>query len=68
VREALRRNERGIEAEQAAIDALFAMAEKSEAGEATGDYIDIRDQAHPDDVMQQTLNDAVKRGRASQHR
>jgi antitoxin ParD1/3/4 len=65
VREALRRYERDIEAEQAAIDALFAMAEKSEAGEATGDFIDIRDQAHLDDEMQQMLDDAVKQSRAA---
>lgn len=65
VREALRRYERDIEAEQAAIDALFEMAEKSEAGEASGDFIDIRDRAHLDDEMQQMLDDAVKRGRAA---
>ena len=50
------------------IDALFAMGDKSEAREATGDFIDIRDQAHLDDEMQQMLDDAVKRGRALQRR
>jgi antitoxin ParD1/3/4 len=68
VRQALRRYERDIEAERAAIDALFAIAEKSEAGEAAGDFIDIRDQAHLDDVIQQMLDETVKRGRARQRR
>jgi len=66
VREALCRYERDIEAEKAAIDALWAMAERSEAGEAAGDFIDIRDLAHLDRVVQQMLDDAVKRGRARQ--
>jgi putative addiction module CopG family antidote len=50
VREALRRYESNIEAERAATDALFAMAERSEAGEAAGDCVDIRDQDHLDEL------------------
>jgi len=63
VREALRRYESDVEAETAAIDALWALAEKSEAGEAAGDFIDIQDQAHLDQVMKQMLDDSLSRGR-----
>jgi antitoxin ParD1/3/4 len=63
VREALRRYETDVQAEQAAIDALWALAEKSEAGEAIGDYIDIRDDAHLDEIMDEILDDVRARGR-----
>jgi antitoxin ParD1/3/4 len=63
VREALRRYESDLEAETAAIDALWALAEKSEAGEAVGDYLDIRDQTRLHQVMDQMLGDAIGRAR-----
>ena len=59
VREALRRYESDLEAERAAIDALWTLAEKSQAGEATGDFIDIQDDAHLGQVMDQLLTEAV---------
>lgn len=64
VREALRRYETELEAERAAIDALWALAEKSEAGEATGDFIDIKDDAHLGRVMDQLLTEATGQVRA----
>jgi antitoxin ParD1/3/4 len=63
VREALRRYETELEAEQAAIHALWALAEKSEAGEATGDFIDIQDDAHLGEVMDQLLTEAATQRR-----
>jgi antitoxin ParD1/3/4 len=63
VREALRRYESDIEAEKAAIDALWALAAKSEAGEATGDFVDIQDSAHLSRVMGQLLDEAVDQTR-----
>lgn len=63
VREALRRYESELEAERAAIDALWALAEKSEAGEATGDFIDTQDDAHLGQVMDQLLTEAASQGR-----
>jgi len=58
VREALRRYETELESERAAINALWALADKSEAGEAAGDFIDIRDDAHLGQVMDQLLTEA----------
>jgi antitoxin ParD1/3/4 len=59
VREALRRYESDIEAEKAAIDALWALAEKSETGEAAGDFVDIEDRTHLSRVMGELLHDAL---------
>jgi antitoxin ParD1/3/4 len=56
VREALRRYESDLEAERAAIDALWALAEKSEAA---GDFTDIRDDAQLGQLMDQWLTDAA---------
>jgi antitoxin ParD1/3/4 len=66
VREALRRYETDLEAEKAAIDALWALAEKSEAGDAVGDFVDIEDRAHLSRVMTQLLDDALSRSRTRQ--
>jgi putative addiction module CopG family antidote len=63
VREALRRYESDLDAEKAAIDALSALAEKSEAGEAIGDFVDIEDRAHLSRVMTQILDDALSQSR-----
>lgn len=63
VREALRRYETELEAERATIDALWALADKSEAGEATGDFVDIQDDAHLGQVMDQLLSEATRQRR-----
>ena len=63
VREALRRYETELEAERAAIDALWVLAEKSEAGEASGDFIDIQNDAHLGQVMDQLLIEATSQAR-----
>jgi antitoxin ParD1/3/4 len=59
VREALRRYESDLEAERAAIDALWAQAEKSETGEAAGDFTNVRDDAHLGQLMDRLLTDAA---------
>lgn len=66
VREALRRYENDMEAERAAIDALWALAAKSEAGEAVGDFVDMQDQANLNRFMGQALGDALARSKAPQ--
>lgn len=63
VREALRRYERDIEAEQAAIEAIWALAHKSVAGEAAGDLTDIHDATQLGNVMDELLNEALERER-----
>jgi antitoxin ParD1/3/4 len=63
VREALRRYEGDVLAETAAIDALFAVAARSEAGEATGDFVDIRDRAHLTEVVGGIAEDVIARSR-----
>ncbi len=62
VREALRRYEIDMEAENAAVDVLWALAEKSEAGEAAGDYLDIHDRAQLDDALRQIVADVRSEG------
>jgi putative addiction module CopG family antidote len=63
VDEALRRYKRDLDAERAAIDALWALAEKSERGEVAGDFTDVRDQVHLEQVIATSLGDALRRAR-----
>jgi putative addiction module CopG family antidote len=63
VSEALRRYEADIAAESAAIAALQAIADRSEAGEAIGDFIDIEDDDHLRRVIDDALSDAVAKVR-----
>jgi antitoxin ParD1/3/4 len=64
VREALRRYESEMEAKQAAVHVLWALAEKSESGEAISDYIDIEDRVQLDRAMDEILEDVRRRVRA----
>ena len=59
VDEALRRYEADIAAEAAAVAALQAIADRSEAGEAVGDFIDIEDDDHLRRVIDESLTAAV---------
>lgn len=63
VSEALRRYETDIAAESAAIAALQAIADRSEAGERIGDFIDIENDNHLRRVIEDALADAVAKVR-----
>ena len=63
VSEALRRYETDIAAESAAIAALQAIADRSEAGEGIGDFIDIENDNHLRRVIEDALADAVAKVR-----
>jgi Arc/MetJ-type ribon-helix-helix transcriptional regulator len=56
-------DEGDVLAERAAIDALFAIADRSEVGEAAGDFVDIRDRAHLNEVIGGIAEDVIARSR-----